>query len=350
MCSEGKIAFLFCSNLKNNIEVSMKKKLLILAAVSALMMIFSAAGIAQQAHDQYGFGNRVFLIQSALEAGKSANGLWDIPGHPGKTDGNFKAAQGGNWLQIQLWQREAGDPQDRLFRFRPAQGGGAGRYFISIGRSGNWGVNAIDGTGKIEARPRADHFELKHMGDDRWKIYYKSGMIVAPASPTSRNGTKLVLLPDQNGPHAEWIFFDTATNKSFIPASGSAGASTYQGKLDTAIGSRIPGTQYFQHADGAKFDSENAGGKLQTYLNNIDKASDQWSAVLSIVNSIKQNKDVSARRSMYQAISQANIKKGSGFAQNLLKGQVANQINDSATSERDPAAKGHLTAIGSKFN
>ena len=328
----------------------MKQKIIKIAAITSFMLIISAAAaIAQQAHDQFGFENRVFLIQSALEVGKSSNGLWDIPGQPGKTDGNLK---GTKWQHMGLWQREAGDPEDRLFRFRPAQGGGAGRYFISIGRSGNWGVNAIDGTGKIEARSRADHFELKHMGNGRWKIYYKSGMIIAPASPTSKNGTKLVLLPDQNGPHTEWVFFDTATNQSFIPASGSgsAGASTYQGKLETAIGSRIPATQYFEHADGAKFDSENGGGKLQTYLNNMDKASDQWSAILSIVNSIKQNKDASARRSMYQAISQANIKKGSGFAENLLKGQVAKQINDSAASERDPAAKGHLTAIGSKFN
>jgi len=332
----------------------MKKKILKLAAVSALMLILSAAaGIAQQAHDQYGFGNRVFLIQSALEVGKSANGFWDIPGEPKRTDGNFKAPKGGNWLQIQLWQREKGDPEDRLFRFRPGQAGGAGRYFISIGRSGNWGVNAIDGTGKIEARSRADHFELKHMGNGRWKIYYKNGMIVAPAANSAKNGTKLVLLPDQNSPHVQWVFFDTATNRSFIPASASTSTSggnySYKGKLEDAIASKHVGTQYFELAVRAQFDSENSDNKLQAYLNGMDKAADQWTAILNLVNAIKQNKDTAARRSMYQAISQANFKKGSGFLENALKGQIQKQINDASAAERDPSAKEFLRQIALKI-
>lgn len=332
----------------------MKEKILRLAAISALMLIFStAAGIAQQAHDQYGFGNRVFLIQSAPEVGKSANGLWDIPGQPKKTDGNLKAAQGGNWLQIQLWQREAGDPEDRLFRFRAAQGSAAGRYFISIGRSGNWGVNAVDATGKIEARPRSDHFELKHMGNGRWKIYYKSGMIVAPASNSTKNGTKLILLPDQNSPHVEWVFFDTATNRSFIPASTSTSTSggnySYKGKLEDAIASKHVGSQYFNYAVAPQFNSENSGGKLQAYLNDMNKAADQWTAILNLVNAIKKNKDTEARRSMYQAISEADIKKGSGFAENLLRGQVQKQINDASAAERDATAKGLLNQIAGKI-
>ncbi|MFA5518008.1 MAG: hypothetical protein WDA74_02005 [Spirochaetota bacterium] len=327
----------------------MKNKILKLAAIPAFMLIISAAAvIAQSAHDQYGFGNRVFVIQSALEAGKSTNGLWDIPGTPNKDDGNLR---GTNWLHMGLWQREAGDPEDRVFRFRAAQGSAVGRYFISIGRSGNWGVNAIDGTGKIEARSRSDHFELKHMGNGRWKIYYKSGMIIAPASPTAKNGTKLVLLPDQNGPHTEWVFFDTATNQSFIPASTSAsgGNYSYKGKLEDAIASRHVGSQYFQHAVAPQFNSENSGGKLQAYLNNMDKATEQWTAILNLVNAIKQNKDTEARRSMYQAISQANIKRGSGFAENLLKGQVQKQINDASAAERDTTAKGLLSQIAGKI-
>lgn len=329
----------------------MKEKILRLAAISAFMLIITAAaGIAQQAHDQYGFGNRVFLIQSAPEVGKSANGLWDIPGTPKKTDGNLK---GTKWQHMGLWQREKGDPEDRLFRFSPGQAGGAGRYFIYIGRSGHWGVNAIDGTGKIEARSRADHFELKHMGNGRWKIYYKNGMIVAPASNSTKNGTKLILLPDQNSPHVEWVFFDTATNRSFIPASTSTSTSggnySYKGKLEDAIASKHVGSQYFNHAVAPQFNSENSGGKLQAYLNDMDKAAEQWTAILNLVNAIKQNKDTAARKSMYQAISEADIKKGSGFAENLLRGQVQKQINDASAAERDATAKGLLSQIAGKI-
>ncbi len=329
----------------------MKKKILKLAAVSALMLILSAAaGIAQQAHDQYGFGNRVFLIQSAPEVGKSANGLWDIPGQPKKTDGNLK---GTKWQHMGLWQREKGDPEDRLFRFRPGQAGGAGRYFIYIGRSGNWGVNAIDGTGKIEARSRADHFELKHMGNGRWKIYYKNGIIVAPAGNSTKNGTKLILLPDQNSPHVQWVFFDTATNRSFIPASASTSTSggnySYKGKLEDAIASKHVGTQYFELAVRAQFDSENEGNKLQAYLNDKSDTSDQWVSILNIVKAIKDNKDVNARRSMYKAVSEANVKKGSNFAENLLKGQYVKQIRDIERSEKDAAAKRYLSTLVSKY-
>jgi hypothetical protein len=329
----------------------MKKKIFKLAAVSALMLVFSAAaGIAQQAHDQYGFGNRVFLIQSALEVGKSANGLWDIPGAPKKTDGNLR---GSKWQHMGLWQREAGDPEDRLFRFRAAQGSAAGRYFIYIGRSGHWGVNAIDGTGKIEARSRADHFELKHMGNGRWKIYYKNGMIVAPAANSAKNGTKLVLLPDQNSPHVQWVFFDTATNRSFMPAStsnsGSGGNYSYKGKLEDAIATKNPGTQYFRYAAAAQFDSENEGNKLQAYLNDKSETSDQWVAILNIVKAIKENKDVNARRSMYKAVSEADVKAGSNFAENLLKGQYVKQIRDIEIREQDSTAKRYINTLVNKY-
>ena len=88
-----------------------------------------------------------------------------------------------------VWQREKGDPKDRLFSFSPAQGSAAGRYFIKFARDYHWGVNAIEMTGKIEARSRADHFELKNVGGDRWKIYYKPGVIVCLDKPTAKNGT-----------------------------------------------------------------------------------------------------------------------------------------------------------------
>ncbi len=200
------------------IEALMKKNYLKLWFISAIMLILPAtAGIAQEAFN-HGFGNRAFLIQSAPEVGKSANGFWDIPGTPEKTDGNFKKPKGGKWLQIQLWQIGARNDEDRLYKFRPGRGNATGRYFISIGLSGNWGVKVIDGAGKIEAREHdEDHFELKHMGNGRWKIYYKNGMIVAPAAKSAKNGTKLVLLPDQNSLHVQWVFLDPARKIPFIP-------------------------------------------------------------------------------------------------------------------------------------
>jgi len=327
----------------------MSQKIFRTLIIAAVVFLFSASdSFAQKAHDQYGFGNRVFMIQSAFEVGKSAYGLWDIPGTPKKTNGNLK---GSKWLQIQVYQREKGDPEDRVFRFRAAQGSAAGRYFIYIGRKGHWGVNAIEGTRKIEARSRADHFELKHMGNGRWKIYYKPGMIICLQKNSAKNGTKLILRPDCNRTDAYWVFFDTKTGKSFIPAtrrSSTENKSSYKGTLEVAIAGKNPGTQYFQYADAAKFNSENADGKLQEYLNNKD-TSGQWSALLNLVKAVKDNKDTEARRSMYKAISEAEIKAGSNFAENLLKGKFVEQINAVARSEKDSIAKGYITTIAGKI-
>ncbi|HPR38865.1 MAG TPA: hypothetical protein PLT13_14810 [Spirochaetota bacterium] len=327
----------------------MNQKIFRTLIAAAVVFVFSAAdSFAQQAVDQYGFGNKVFMIQSALEVGKSANGLWDIPGTPKKTDGNLK---GSKWLQMGVYQREKGDPEDRVFNFRAAQGSAVGRYFIYIGRGGYWGVNAIDMTGKIEARSRADHFELKHMGNGRWKIYYKPGVIVCLEANTAKNGTKLVLRPDQNGPHTEWVFFDTATNKSFIPVStgnSSENKFSYKGTLKAAIASKHPGTQYFQYATGDQFNSENTNGELQSYLNDKE-TSDQWSALLNLVKAVKDNKDTEARRSMYKAMSEANIKPAGNFAERLLQGKFVEQINAVGNSERDSLSKGYITTIAGKI-
>jgi hypothetical protein len=316
-----------------------------LIAAAAVFIFTTSNSFAQQAVDQYGLRNKVFMIQSSIEVGKSPSGLWDIPGAPNKTDGNLK---GSKWMSMQVWEREKGDPEDRVFRFNAAQGSAAGRYFIYVGRSGHWGVNAIDMTGKIEARSRADHFELKHMGNGRWKIYYKPDVIVCLEANTAKNGTKLVLRPDQNGPHTEWVFFDIATNKSFIPVSTGVNTSSYKGTLATAIASKEPGTQYFEYADAAKFNSENANGELQTYLNNKE-TSNQWAALLNIVKAVGRNKDTEARRSMFKAMSEADIKPASNFAERLLQGKFVEQINAVGNSEKDSAAKGYITTIAEKI-
>jgi hypothetical protein len=332
----------------------MKNKRIKLFIVSISIFMFAAAdSFAQQAFDQYGFGDRAFLIQSALETGKSANGFWDVPGTPGKTNGNLTDGRTvKNWLEMQVWNREKGDPNDRLFTFRAAQLSGAGKYFIYFARERSWGVNYVEGTGKIEPRTRADYFEIKHMGGDKWKIYVKPGYVMCVDKNSAKNGSKIVVKPDHNGNDAVWVFYDLATLKSFIPASNRSSASTnssYKGVLKDSISYKTPGTQYFEQADGAKFNSENANGELQTYLNDM-KTSDQWAAVLNLVKAVKNNKDTEARRSMYRAISEADIKAGSSFAENLLKGEFVKQINDVARTEKDPDAKGYIAAIAGKLN
>ena len=209
----------------------MKKTYCMLAFVSALILIFSAAGVNALEVDEFGFNKRSFIIQSALEPNTSIKGFWDLPGRPGKDAGNLKRTkkQDGakGWLKMQVWQREAGDPADRRFTIYPAHE--KGRYYINFtkffGTKDFW-MLCTDETGtKVEGRIGIETWEVKYIGNYKWKIYGASsktkGKVLCLESRTAKNGTKLVLKPDHNGADAEWVFYDTATNRSFAPVSVS---------------------------------------------------------------------------------------------------------------------------------
>lgn len=182
------------------------------------LLFFITAGKALHAEDQYGFGDRAFLIQSALETGKSAKGFWDVPGNPRKTNGNLTDLRKvKKWLQIQVWDREKGDPDDRLFSFIPGNGNNAGKYQIKFARERDFGVEYVTGTGTIEVRSGSSYFEFKHLGGDKWKIYVKPGYVLCLEKNTAKNGTKLTLKRDHIGNDAVWVFYDLATLRSYIP-------------------------------------------------------------------------------------------------------------------------------------
>lgn len=118
--------------------------------------------------------------------------------------------------------------------------------------------------------------------------------------------------------------------------------------LKDAIAAKDPADQYFEYADAAKFNSENAKRELQTYINAKD-TTDQWNSLSIILKAVIRNKDTEARRSMSKALSETEIKKAGNFAENLLKGQIAKQFNDLAAGEKDPVAKGNITTIAGKI-
>ena len=320
------------------------------------VLLFSlCAGItflySQQANDQYGFGGRTFLIQSALEVGKSANGIWDVPGQPGKTKGNLKNIAGGDWLQMQVWQREPGDPDDRLFLFRPAQGSAAGRYFINFARNALWGINAIVPTGKVEIRTRADHFELKYLRDGRWKIYYSPGVIVALENNASKNGSRLVLRPDFNGPAAEWVFFDLGTQRSFIPViqnTAQDNAAPVR-KLEDVLEVNYPARhQYFNSVKSDQFAQDNSGGKMVSILNSY-KMADQWTVVKDVISKVKPNSDLNAKRAILAELLKVDIKKGSNFLEKALSNKMRESIEKEALTEKDEVSKKMILDIANKI-
>lgn len=331
----------------------MKKTVLskLMLLIFSSMAIFSL-GNSQQAVDQYGFGGRTFLIQSALEVGKSTNGIWDVPGKPGSTMGNLKYNGKADWLQMGVWEREKGDPDDRLFVFRPASGSADGRYYISFARNTMWGINAIALNGRVEARTRSDHFELKHMGNGRWKIYSAPGIIVCLDGNSSKNGTKLVLRQDFNGPAAEWVFFDLGNLKSFIPASAPVKTVSNEAegrKLEDVLSPNyIARFQYFNSVSASQFANDNAGGKMVLILND-QKIADQWKVVKDIVSQVKVNKDISAKRAILSELLKVEIKQGSNFLEKALGTKMKESIRKEAVTEKDAVSKKVILDIADKF-
>jgi len=127
-------------------------------------------------------------------------------------------------------------------------------------------------------------------------------------------------------------------------------APSNKNKLQDAISTTSPATEYFSNTKGAQFNSDNSGNFVQGYLNSMNNATEQWNAILKMVNAIRQNNERYARVQMYGAISEAKIKRGSGFAENLLGGQVKKQINDASAAERDASAKEFLRRIALEIN
>jgi hypothetical protein len=305
----------------------------------------------QEANDQYGFGGRTFLIQSALEVGKSTKGIWDVPGKPGKDSGNFKPIGKGDWLHMGVWEREKGDPDDRLFIFRPAQGSAVGRYFINFARNSYWGINAIVPTGKVEARTRADHFELKYLRDGRWKIYYSPGVIIALENNASKNGSRLVLRPDFNGPAAEWVFFDLGTQRSFIPViqnTAQDNAAPVR-KLEDVLEVNYPARhQYFNSVKSDQFAQDNSGGKMVSILNSF-KMADQWTVVKDVISKVKPNSDLNAKRAILAELLKVDIKKGSNFLEKALSNKMRESIEKEALTEKDEVSKKMILDIANKI-
>ncbi len=314
----------------------------------SVLFIFSATAYTK-AHDQYGFGNREFLIQSALEAGKSTRGIWDLPG----TKNFFKR---GKWKQVQIWARDKGkDRKDRLFKFTPAGGSAEGRYFIKYAKEKYWGVNYIGGTGKVEARFSADHFELKHLGNGRWKIYVDKNTILAIDNMKAKNGAKIVAVRDSNSKNAQWVFFNARTNKSFIPRmisprngfnSSNNGKSSQS--LESALGQKRGPAKYFTHVSASQFRLDNRNNIMKIFYEGYGTA-DQWNHILDTVKAAKYNRDTGARREIYNALNTVSVKKGSVLLNATIKPRVKKGVAESVKSERDAIAKKYLMSIENKF-
>jgi len=325
----------------------MSQKIFRILIVSALFLIFTTASVfAQVAYDEPPRGGN-WLIKS-VQAGDQNLGYWDQPGLI--TTLNFTAGH-----KISVYSKDNG--RDQLYYFVPAPEkgwyyiksyNGNGCIDIPNGKSAN-GVQLIIYKCNNQNNQK---FRFKHLGDSRWKIYAFNSKAVCLANRSHANDTAVNTWDDHDGPWMEWYFINYTDSFKYNPemfAKKPANNVSTKYTLKDVIENSDVAKQYFNYVDAAKFNNENANGDLQNYLNNIAAPGDQWVAILNIISGAHYNKDTALRQVVYKFLAALNVKKGSNFAENLIKNQVRKQIKDYASNEKDTSAKNYLNSLADKF-
>ena len=157
-----------------------------------------------------------YYIQSAVSYNRNSLGFWDIPG-----SGTSKLMNNSN---LQIYTK--GNKADRKYIFtKNGQGQyyniqiGYTRYRVTVlGSKTNNGSNV--GAYGMTARSNQD-FYLKHLGNGRFKIYHKSGKLLALSTTSDNNKVNIHLWQDHNAVQAEWYLIDVATGQALIPNGNS---------------------------------------------------------------------------------------------------------------------------------
>jgi hypothetical protein len=187
------------------------------------LLLFCVTFTIAQTPTEMPVGRR-FYIQSAINFGKDNGGYWDVPGRPSATT---DIARGSN---IQVWTLD--NHHDREFTL--IETSDKGYYEIQVGNTRNSRVDVADG--KREDRTNiqtwdrngniAQRFLFHHMGDGRFKIFYRNKKALCLAGRSSNNGSNVHLWGDHNGPWMEWYLIDVQTKKPFIPSSAPVSTLT----------------------------------------------------------------------------------------------------------------------------
>jgi len=275
--------------------------------------------------------NKSFWIQSAKEYGRSSKGVWDIPGHPRK----FKLGQ-----KIQVWKIKTKNNRDRDRRF----------YFKHI--SGDWyriesalsGRHALAVSGgrfnngsRIELWSRNSHigqkFRMKYLGRGKWKIYTSRNYVVCLDNRTSKNGTKVHLWKDHNGPWMEWLLVNPRTKKHFTPTVNKSSNTSSKLSLKESSKTNKLMKQFFRTCSYNQF---RKGSKYFIKSLNEDSEAKRFIILADIIKATSQNPDFHVRNIVFLTINYKVKLKSSGFlskmSQTLLKTAVKKAIENEKKS------------------
>jgi len=232
--------------------------------------------------------------------------------------------------------------QGAFFTFEPA---GGGWYYITISIGGEGYVDVAGGknedginVGTWEKNGKDNQkFRLKYLGQGRFKIYTFGGRVVCAQDTSAKDGTNIHTWKDHNRPSTEW----------YLIKEGKELYNPYEGNLKDALSAQ--NNAYFTEADPTQFSLENAGKIMQAHINGLNSATDQWPAILGMVQAIAKNDQTPARFAMYGAIADANILKASNVAEKVLKATVLAKIKEATASEDDKMVMAAIEAINEKM-
>ena len=155
--------------------------------------------------------NESFYIQSAINYGKDAGGVWDLPGGEDKI---AKKAIFGVW---NLSAKERGK-KDRLYKIFQAKD----KEYVEIRLASVAGYVAVkDGKTKNgtklylldQSKSSSQEYRFKYVGKGKFKIYNKNGKLIALDKKSSKNGSKLILYHDVDEDWAKWVLLSEKTRK-----------------------------------------------------------------------------------------------------------------------------------------
>ncbi len=190
------------------------KKFLFLNFLTLLITLFITNTFAQSFTGSIMPTHKKFLIQSAISYNRNNEGFWERQG------GGSSVNKGDN---IRIWTLDGAETK----RFTLVESSQKGYYEIICGPNTGYRVDVSGG--KLSQNgtniqiytkngTESQKFLFRHLGNGKYKIFTKEGLIVnLKTAGSSNNGNNIQIWKDHDAIHNEWYILDAVTKKPIIP-------------------------------------------------------------------------------------------------------------------------------------
>jgi len=195
-------------------------------------------------------------------------------------------------------------------------------------------------------------FLVQHQGGGRFKIFSSYGRAVTVANRTSENDSAVQTWDDHSGQWMEWYLVDYLKKERYMPETAQAATPdntrAKSGILSDALSGSIIEKRYFENITFALFEGDNGKKNFQNWMNGLPR-NDQMKAYSDLLDAALRNNDDTAKRSIFNALSEVSPKAGAGFADTLTTNMIKKQYNDAAARQKDSGVRSNLQKIAGKL-